>query len=436
MFRAEGRTDVEAAIRDAGGRGTIARGLGRSYGDAAQNGGGQVLDMTSLESPGGDTPDDRGRLRVAAGVSLARVLAAAIPAGWFLPVCPGTRHVTVGGAVASDVHGKNHPAQGSFANHLRDIHLVLADGSDRVIGPGAEPEVFWATTGGMGLTGVIAAATIEMMPISTSAMVVDTDRTADLEATLAALDEAHRRRRYAVAWLDLLRSGHDAGRGVVTAADHAGPEQLPTRWRERLLDYRPGPSLSVRRWPDLRIVNRGTARLLNELTYRRAPDRGRDEVQPISTFFHPLDAVAHWNRAYGRSGLVQYQFAVPEAEVDVIASVVDGLRASGAPGVLGVLKKFGPGTGAPLSFPIEGWTLSVDLPVGVGELAGLLDRFDDQVAEAGGRVYLAKDGRLRPDKMATMYPDLPRWREVRDLLDPEHRLQSDLGRRLGLVEPR
>lgn len=430
--------ELGTAMQSLGRRGVVARGLGRSYGDAAQNGGGHVLDMTSFADAGhrrvAPPSDHTGRVRVPAGVSIGRLMHELVPAGWFVPVCPGTRHVTVGGAIASDVHGKNHHRRGSFASHVVDARLRLADGTEITIGPDEFPEAFWATTGGMGLTGVITEATVQMIPIETSAMSVDIDRTGNLDETMDRLAEVRERREHAVAWLDLLTPGSPVGRGVVTAGDHAPLDELPQRHRAHPLQYRQAPAPSAAPWPGVRVVNRATMRAFNELKYRRAPKQSRGVLQGIAQFFHPLDAVANWNHLYGRCGLVQYQFAVPTDEVAVIRKVVHRLHATGAPTFLAVLKYFGSGTGAPLSFPIPGWTLSLDLPADAPGLGPLLDQFDEEVAASGGRVYLAKDGRMCPEILPAMYPDLPRWREVRDRLDPARSLQSDLGRRLGLVE--
>lgn len=426
--------DVARAVRTTGRRGVIGRGLGRSYGDAAQDAGGRVIDMTGLSDEPFGHPDVTGRLRIPAGMSFEHLLGDLVPAGWFPPVCPGTRHVTLGGAVAADVHGKNHRRHGSLSRHVSELRLTLADGSEHIVGPDRDPDAFAATTGGMGLTGVVTEVALSMTPIETSSMSVDTDRTDCLDATLDQLDAASDRRQYAVAWLDLLSTGRATGRGVVTSADHAIVDELPAERRDRPLDYRSPRTLSARWWPNIGVVNQVTARALGETTWRRAPVRSRRVLTSIPGFFHPLDALSHWNRLHGRAGFVQYQFAVPDTGVEVIGGVIGGLQRQRIPAIVGVLKRFGPGTGAPLSFPIEGWTLSVDVPAAADGLGPLLDAFDEEVADAGGRVYLAKDGRLRRELLETMYPDLPRWREVRDRLDPERRLQSDLARRLRLVE--
>jgi len=432
VVRPRTTAELAAVLRSAAdGRGAVARGLGRCYGDAAQNAGGLVVDCADL-NPGFRLDADAGTVTAAAGTSLDALLRHLLPRGFFLPVTPGTRQVTVGGAVAADVHGKNHHADSSFGAHLRSLTLVTPDGAVRRVGPDREADLFWATVGGMGLTGVVTEATFTVLPVATSRMRVDTDRVTDLDAALALLAESDRTHRYSVCWVDLLARGRSLGRGVLTRARHAAVADLPPAARRDPLRHRPGPALRVPRRVPPHLLNTATVRAFNAAYHARAPRRRRGEIQEAAAFFHPLDALRDWNRLYGPRGLVQYQFAVPFGEEGALRRIAERLAARGAPSFLAVLKRFGPGVPAPLSFPRPGWTLAVDLPADLPGLDGLLTGFDELVLAAGGRVYLAKDSRAAASAVHAMYPDLDRWRRVRDRVDPDRVLVSDLSRRLGL----
>ena len=420
---------VAEAMAASGARGTLPRGLGASYGDIAQNAGGTVLDMTAMGGLVRLDPD-AGTLTAMAGESLDRILKAIVPRGWFLPVTPGTRFVTLGGAIANDIHGKNHHQEGSIGHHLLACDLVLPDGSERTVTPRGEPDLFDATLGGMGLTGVITRATIRLLPITTSRMRQDTDRCADIDDLMARMASGDADYRYSVAWIDCLAKGSSLGRGVLTRGDHAEPDALPHAQRLAPLRYAPRVLPSVP--PGMPgVINTLTARAFNELWFRKAPARERDRIVPITPFFHPLDAVGNWNRVYGRRGFVQYQFVVPFGEEAMLRRTLERLSAAGCASFLAVLKRFGRGRGM-LSFPMEGWTLAIDAPAAQRGLGDLLDSLDREVVEAGGRVYLAKDSRLDPGMLDAMYPELDRWLDVRAQVDPDRRLRSDLSRRLEL----
>ncbi|WP_159943153.1 MULTISPECIES: FAD-binding oxidoreductase [unclassified Nocardiopsis] len=422
---------VAEALSRAGERGALPRGLGRSYGDAAQDAGGLVLDCTGLTGP---VRLDAARAEVTApaGTSMDRLLTHLLRRGYFVPVTPGTRHVTLGGAVAADVHGKNHPADSSLGAHVRALTLVTPDGRTRRLGPGGEdPDLFWATVGGMGLTGVVTEVTVAVQPVETAYMAVDTDRTADLEATLELMaDTGH---RYSVAWLDLFARGGALGRGVVTRARHALPRDLPPRTRRDPLRYRstslPVPPLT----PPAGALNRWSVGAFNALRHARAPLRRRGQVQPVGDYFHPLDALRDWNRMYGRPGAVQYQFVVPFGAEGTLAHVAERLSRARVPSFLAVLKRMGAPTPAPLSFPRPGWSLAVDLPAGLPGLGAVLHGFDERVLDSGGRLYLAKDSRARAETVHAMYPGLPAWRRTRERADPGGVMVSDLARRLRLL---
>ena len=420
--------DVATILADAAGP-VIARGLGRSYGDAAKAAGGTVVDGRGFGAVGTIDPST-GSVTVGAGASIDAILAHAVPKGWFVPVSPGTRQVTVGGAIAADVHGKNHHRDGTFCQHVTALRLVAPSGP-RTVGPDDDPDVFWATAGGMGLTGIVTEATVRLLPIETDRVLVDTDRCDDLDALLArmATDQAY---RYSVAWVDCMATGSSLGRGVLTRGDHARRDDLPAAERSRPLAA-PSPSRLRVPVPAPRgLLNRLSVRAFNEAWFRRAPRERRGELQPIGTFFHPLDFVTDWNLLYGPRGVVQYQLAVPSAAVEAVRRAIELLATSGVPSFLAVLKRFGPADPGPLSFPIEGWTLALDIPVGPPQLPGVLDALDDLVQDAGGRVYLAKDARLDPARLRAMYPRLGELEAVRRRLDPNGILGSDLARRLGI----
>ncbi|MCU1594666.1 MAG: linked oxidase domain protein [Frankiales bacterium] len=411
VLRPSSADEVAHALASAGARGLIARGLGRAYGDAAQNGGGQVLETHALQGLG---PVVDGTITVGAGVSLDALLRHLVPQGWFVGVTPGTRYVTVGGAIASDIHGKNHHVDGGFCQWVERFTLAAPTG---VLELTPEDDRFWATAGGMGLTGVVTQATLRLIPISSSGMAVTTDRTQDLDQALELLSTDD---RYSVAWIDLLSA---SGRAVVGRGDHAEGNDLT---------YDPSPRLAMPPVPNL--INALTVKAFNELWWRKAP-KHHEGRESIATFFHPLDGVRSWNRVYGSGGFVQYQFVVPLDADAVLRDAVSALARAKAPTFLAVLKKLGPQPGL-MSFPMPGWTLALDVPTALPGLATLLDGLDERVAAAGGRVYLSKDARLRPDLLAAMYPQLPRWQELQAALDPDGVLRSDLSRRLPLLARR
>jgi decaprenylphospho-beta-D-ribofuranose 2-oxidase len=421
------RAELEHAFDAPPARGVLARGLGRSYGDAALNAGGRVVSTTDLV--GIDLDADAGVCTATAGTSIDQLIRALVPRGFFVPVTPGTRYVTVGGAVAADIHGKNHHAAGSFCDHVLSLRLLLPSGEVVEIGPDRDPDLFWATAGGLGLTGIVLDATFRCPPIATSRLLVETIRTRDLDETMALMRDE--RSRYSVAWIDHLPRGAAMGRSVLNRGDFASVDDLPRSERNRPFAY--AGNVLVEAPPLMpNLMNRGTIRAFNEVWYRKAPSHKVDELQSIATFFHPLDMIGDWNRAYGNQGFVQWQFALPFEAEETVVRLIEQLSRGHIPSFVNVLKTFGPGNRGPLSFPLGGWTLAIDIPTATPDLPRTLDRLDDEVAAAGGRIYLAKDSRIRAELIETMYPRLPEWREVVRRVDPDGALQSDLGRRLRL----
>ena len=421
--------ELAAALGEAGPRGVIARGLGRSYGDPAQNAGGLVVDTTALS--GIHHLDlERGIVTADAGTSLDALMRWLVPLGWFVPVTPGTRQVTVGGAIASDIHGKNHHKVGSWMNAVRSMTLVTPAGGRQTVTPTSDPDLFWATAGGMGLTGIVLDATFQLHRIETSLISVDTDRTRDLDEVLALMEEGDATYDYSVAWIDVCATGSSLGRSILGRGQFAPLDQLSARQARDPLAFRSTTLATTPPMPN--VINPLTIKAFNEAWYRKAPKRKRDQLQGITAFFHPLDLVSSWNRTYGSGGVIQHQCLVPLDAVDDLRWIVQELAEHRCPSFLSVLKRFGRGNAGPLSFPIEGWTLTVDIPTATPGLAEVLDRLDERVVSVGGRIYLAKDSRRRPELLGAMYPRLDDWLAVRHRVDPDQRLMSDLARRLGL----
>ena len=420
---------IAEAVRSTapGSRGILARGLGRSYGDAAGNAGGWVVSTDQLRRIG-PIDHETGEVDVESGASIGDLLEAGVPQGWFVPVTPGTRHVSLGGAVAADVHGKNHHRDGSIGAHVVSVDVVDGLGQTHTL-LRQDPRL-GAVLGGMGLAGIVTRVRLSMRRVESASLTVATRRTHDLDETMATLVADDARHRYTVAWVDCLARRRNLGRGVVTSGDHTvAVEGLLPPGALALDSYATGRVLPAPPWAPSGLLAPGAMRLFNEAYFRRAPAFREGEQQSVGAFFHPLDAIGGWNRMYGRRGFVQYQFAV--ADPELVRAVLRLLERAGAPAYLAVLKRFGAGSSAPLSFPQAGWTLAVDLPARA-DVGPVLDAADELVAAAGGRVYLAKDSRMRPHLLPVMYPHLDRWRELREQLDPHHVFVSDLARRLRL----
>ena len=326
------------------------------------------------------------------------------------------------------MHGKNHHLDGSIAHHVLEMRLVTPSGAVTV-SPTQDPSLFWATIGGMGLTGVVTSVTLRMMRIETSQVLVDTERFANLEGVMGAMASDDANFRYSVAWVDCMTRGAHMGRAILTRGDHASRGDV-----EKPSLKGPAPArLFVPFNAPSGLLNPLTIKAFNEVWFRSAPQHEEREPQSLSTFFHPLDGLRDWNRLYGRRGFVQYQFCVPDSAGSTIVDAITRLSDSRVPSFLAVLKRFGPANEGLISFPMAGWTLALDLPVGPRKLPAVLDDLDELVLAAGGRIYFAKDSRLSPEKVRAMYPRLPEFLEVKNRVDPDHRLTSDLARRLQLT---
>jgi FAD/FMN-containing dehydrogenase len=378
---------------------------GRSYGDSCLNDGGLLLDVCALDRLIAFDPEG-GVLRCEAGVTLAEILALIVPRGWFLPVLPGTRWVSVGGAIANDIHGKNHHRAGTFGCHVSQLELLRSSGERIVCGPA--DALFQATVGGLGLTGLITWAEIRLAPIPGPGIALERIRFSGLDGffDLAAEDQAF---EYTVAWIDCLARGRRLGRGIYMRGDHVpldAPVPSPLRPARLTVPVdAPGG-----------LLNRVTLGLFNEAVYRRQLGARRKTVVPYPPFFFPLDGVGDWSRLYGPSGFVQYQCVVPDGGNGApIRTIIERIAGSREPASLAVLKRFGairsPGM---LSFPREGITLAVDFAVRGPATFALLDDLDAIVRSSGGAVYPAKDARMSPESFRAFFPELDRFRPHRD----------------------
>ncbi len=410
--------------------GVIARGNGRSYGDAAA-GTRATLATGSLDRFRAFDPAT-GDLTVEAGTLLSEIIDAFLPRGFFPTVVPGTRFVTVGGAIAADVHGKNHGRDGGFGRHVRSLRLALADGTVLRTAPDENAEIFRATIGGMGLTGLILDATIRLRPIETTWIRQQTLVAPDLTACLALLDRADAE-EYSVAWIDALARGPALGRSLVFIGSHlpAGDPALSGRTRGTATPLRP-PALQVPADLPLLALGRRRGAAFNAFYFHLGRRKARaPALVPLGSYFFPLDGIGGWNRLYGPKGFVQYQCVLPtDRAAPVLATILERVAHAGQASFLAVLKKLRPGDGL-LSFPMDGYTLALDFPV-CDALFPFLDSLDADVAAVGGRLYLAKDARQSPAMVAAGYPALDAFRRLRRTIDPAGRLRSRLSDRLGL----
>ncbi|HEV8440567.1 MAG TPA: FAD-binding oxidoreductase [Methylomirabilota bacterium] len=398
----------------------LPRGLGRAYGDAAVPASAEALLIETARADRILAFDAAsGIVTCEAGVSLAELLRVFVPRGWFPPVTPGTKFVTIGGCVASDVHGKNHHREGSFGAFVERLKLRTADGGEVVCGPARERDLFLATVGGMGLTGLIVEATFRLSPVETPWIVLEAGSVTGLDQMLEGLRASARDWPYTVGWIDCLARGRGLGRGVLMRGRHASREEAggrvpPIRRTLRVRGDAP-------EW----LLNPSFVRLFNRLYHVRHRHRRGPQLCSYEQFFYPLDAVLAWNRLYGRRGFLQYQCVVPQGTGSApLSALLEKLGRRGASSFLAVIKDFGPGSEAYLSFPVAGTTLSLDLPYRGRPTEDLIHELNALVLQAGGRIYLAKDAVTRAEDFACMMPRLGEWKAARDRWDPQRRFRS------------
>lgn len=402
------------------------RGAGRSYGDAAI--GRHTIDLTHYASLRSFDPGT-GVIVADAGATLQALHQLTIAEGWGLPVLPGTSHITVGGAIASDVHGKNHAQQGSFGQHLLGLDLMLGCGDIVRMSPETTPDGFWATVGGMGLTGIILCATIQLQRLETSYLSVERGKTRTLEESMDLITASARTTSHAVAWID---AAHHQLRGLVDICTPATAAMLPAALQGTPLSAC-GPAMrSIASFPGRGIVNRRSVAAANAVRWT-FPGNNGPKIVHFTTALNTLDGADFWPAAFGRQGLIQYQFSVPANSVHILRRVLEDLQSAGHAPALAVLKTFGAAGKGLLSFPQSGWTLALDFPAQTLGLTTVLAHLDEVVATAGGRVYLTKDSRLSPDMLPRMYPELLHWQQIRNHLDPTQRMGSLLAQRLNLL---
>ncbi|NEQ30844.1 MAG: FAD-binding oxidoreductase [Leptolyngbya sp. SIO4C5] len=408
----------------------LGRGAGRSYGDAALNSQGYTLSSQPLDQILAFNPET-GILRCQAGVTFAQINRTFVPQGWFPAVTPGTQFPTMGGAVAFDVHGKNHHRDGSFSQHLCSLKLVLPSGETAYCSRHENSDLFWATVGGMGLTGIITEVELTLHPIETAYIQSYRVKARNLDEAIALFAAHESQYQYSVAWLDCLATGQSLGRSVLTFGNHAGLNDLSPAQRAKPLQVQPKQRLRIPFDLPASLLNRFTVGGFNTLYYHLQPNHPKRSVVDYESFFYPLDTLWDWNRLYGRRGFIQYQFVVPPATSRAaIAQILQLFSQKGWGSFLTVLKKLGPETGW-LSFPMPGYTLALDIPVRRG-LWRFLEQIDQVVIQHGGRVYLAKDARLGPEAFRAMYPNWSQWSKVKAAVDPTQRFSSELSRRLKI----
>ncbi len=407
----------------------IARGQGRSYGDAALNENGRVL-LTERVNRLLEFDVINGILRAEAGVTLAEILDVAVPKGWFLPVTPGTKFVSLGGCVAADVHGKNHHRDGSFGNYVVALELIVFDGSRVTCLPSENADLFWATVGGMGLTGIIGEVTVQLIPIQSAYMMVRNHSADNLEQLFHLLQNPASDDRYTVAWIDSMASGSQLGRGIAMGGHHVEIEELPGNFHGSI---KPERKRSIPFDFPAWALNLLSISAFNSRYYKREGGRRYPFLSSCDSYFYPLDAIANWNRMYGKRGFVQYQCVIPDASsFEGIRKLLEELSNSRRPSFLAVLKRLGGQGRGMLSFPMAGYTLALDLPIRDQGLFALLDRLDQIVLQHGGRVYLAKDARLSAESFRAMYPRYAEWLKIKNAVDPKNMFSSSMSRRLEI----
>lgn len=409
----------------------IPRGLGGSYGDAALNQHGEII-LTERLDRFLEFDEQRGIIVVESGISLAKILEVIVDYGWFLPVTPGTTEVSLGGCIAADVHGKNHLHAGSLGQYVQSLDLITAKGDRVRCSSEVFPALFWATIGGMGLTGIIDTVKLQLKQIETAYMCVQYKATQSLEQIFTGLAEDDGTNEYSVAWLDGLNT--PLGRGVIMKAKHADLTDLSTPQQRQPFLITTHKSHKLPFYFLHALMQPMLVKQFNKAYYYHLAKKNQPFLLPYCDYFYPLDRISNWPRLYGKRGFIQYQCVLPiKFAYSVTECLLETLFKYKYPVYLAVLKRFGNANLAPLSFPLSGFTLALDIPIYNEKLFACLDKLDDMVIGVGGRVYLAKDARLKPEAFRAMYSRYPEWLATKQYWDPQNRFSSSLARRLNIT---
>lgn len=408
--------------------GVIARGNGRCYGDAS-------LERTTISTLKYDKilsfDTEKGLFECQSGITLDKVLEVIVPKGWFLPVTPGTKFITIGGAVASDVHGKNHHVDGSFSAHVLEMDVLLSSGEKITCSSTIHPDLFWATCGGMGLTGIITRVKFDLKKIETSFIKQKQIKAKNLEEVIRLFEE-YKHYTYSVAWIDCLKKGENFGRSILILGEHAKVEDLPQNKKNDPLQLPKKKQITFPFNLPSFVLNEFTVKAFNFLYYGKNRKQEMDSVVSYEPFFYPLDAILHWNRGYGKRGFVQYQFVVPLESKQGLVEILKRISDEGLGSFLAVLKVFGKQDDL-ISFPKEGYTLALDFPVRKG-LFRFLDELDEIVLKYNGRIYLSKDARMNHDIFWRSYGKAQQFLDTVKKYNPTFKINSIQARRLHITQ--
>jgi decaprenylphospho-beta-D-ribofuranose 2-oxidase len=422
--------DVRGMTKVLGIDSILSRGLGRSYADQATNQNHVVMKMEHMNHFLG-FDEAKGILTCEAGVSLEDIINHFAPRGWFPMITPGTKYITIGGAIANDVHGKAHHADGSFVNCVYEFTILLANGQVLRCSRDENPDLFWANFGGLGLLGIILTAVIQLRKIETTYFRQKAFAGKNLDEMLQAIHDSEKEYSSSVAWIDPMAKGKNLGRGVLTMGNHARLEDLPEKLRSNPLKLGKKPKITVPFYLPGFILNPFTVSILDVALYWM--QKSAPSISHYDKFFYPLDMINEWNRGYGKRGFIQYQFVIPmENGRENIRKILTEITESNCVPFLNVLKKFGKGQGGLLSFPFEGYTFAIDFPV-TPQLKPFTQKLDAMILDMGGRIYLGKDAYLDEATFKAMYPQHVEWLSIKKKYDPNNMFSSDLARRIGLV---
>ncbi len=425
-YRPEKQSDIPAILQES--NSLIARGQGRSYGDASLNKNGMILSERLDKFLNFDK--NEGVITVQAGVTLAEILDITIPSGWILPAIPGTKYVSAGGAFACNIHGKNHFKEGDFARHVINISILLASGEELECSASENADIFWATAGGMGLAGIIKRISIKLKPIKSLSLSTQTKKTKNIFEMVECFKASKDNSDYMIGWIDHFATGEKLGRGVFEKAVHIGED----KGGNKLSQHKPSrKGIAVQKFFPSFILNKYSMALYNLKRFASYVNDWKEQIVDFDGFFHPLDNLQNWNRLYGKNGFFQYQFILPETEnvADDLQKILTFIQASGQFSFLAVLKYHGDHKGL-LSFPIRGYSLALDFP-NTPEVHKLQQDLNQKIADMGGRIYLAKDALLTTDLFTQMYKtELPKWRKIIKKLDPNGKFDSNMARRLNM----